>query len=60
MVVVVMRMMVMMMMVVVMAADGSIIAPTVVYYTDVSGWEWEAGLCRVCQDAFESVKNIGE
>ena len=52
--------MMMMMMVVVMAADGSIIAPTVVYYTDVSGRQREAGLCRICQDAFESVNNIAE
>ena len=55
-----MMVMMMMMMVVVMAADGSIIAPTVVYYTDVSGRQREAGLCRICQDAFESVNNIAE
>ena len=39
---------------------GAIIVPILVCQMDVSGWEWEAGLCRICQDAFESVKNIRE
>ena len=39
---------------------GSISAPRLVYDMDVSGWQWEARLCRICQDAFESVNNIGE